>query len=76
MSACMLMRIQCMCECGPCTVTVCSVLKLTQQMVALLDELDKWITDIPPIDQPQRFGNKAFRDWFARLTEVGRQAGR
>ncbi|KAK7095461.1 serine/threonine-protein phosphatase 2A activator-like [Littorina saxatilis] len=42
---------------------------LTKEILALLDELERWIVDIPPIDQPQRFGNKAFRDWYARLTE-------
>lgn len=36
----------------------------------LLDTLDQWITDIPPIEQPQRFGNKAFRTWWSNLKEV------
>lgn len=36
----------------------------------LLDTLNSWIDDIPPIDQPQRFGNKAFRSWHAQLVEV------
>lgn len=40
-----------------------------QKLIDMLDEMEKWISDIPPIDQPQRFGNKAFRDWYARLTE-------
>ena len=36
----------------------------------LCDELDgiaKWVTDIPPLDQPMRFGNQAFRTWHKRL---------
>lgn len=36
----------------------------------MLEEMEKWVQDFPPIEQPQRFGNKAFRDWFARLSEV------
>lgn len=45
------------------------VAPLIERSVGMLDELDAWIADIPPIEQPQRFGNKAFRDWFARLSE-------
>ncbi|XP_065829499.1 serine/threonine-protein phosphatase 2A activator-like isoform X2 [Oscarella lobularis] len=39
----------------------------TRHLVDLLSKLDKWIDEIPPIDQPQRFGNKAFRTWHERL---------
>lgn len=35
----------------------------------LLETLDKLINDIPPIEQPQRFGNKAFRAWWSYLKE-------
>ncbi|OQR95096.1 serine/threonine-protein phosphatase 2A regulatory subunit B' [Achlya hypogyna] len=35
----------------------------------LLATLDSWIDDIPPIAQPMRFGNKAFRDWYDRLAQ-------
>ncbi|XP_076454566.1 serine/threonine-protein phosphatase 2A activator-like [Babylonia areolata] len=42
---------------------------LSQQILVLLGELEKWVDEIPPIDQPQRFGNKAFRDWYQRLVE-------
>jgi len=31
--------------------------------------MDTWIDEIPPIDQPQRFGNKAFRTWCGKLEE-------
>ncbi|KAK6196227.1 hypothetical protein SNE40_001492 [Patella caerulea] len=39
------------------------------KLLELLEQLDKWLDEIPPIDQPQRFGNKAFRDWFLKLQE-------
>lgn len=26
--------------------------------------------DIPPIDQPMRYGNKAFRTWLDKVREV------
>lgn len=47
------------------------VLQTVEKLLELLGILDTWIDEIPPIDQPQRFGNKAFRDWFKRLEEVG-----
>ncbi|KAG6888007.1 hypothetical protein C0992_009920 [Termitomyces sp. T32_za158] len=39
----------------------------------LLDTLDLWIDEIPPLQSPQRFGNLAFRTWGARLEEVGQR---
>ncbi|XP_077986532.1 serine/threonine-protein phosphatase 2A activator-like isoform X2 [Glandiceps talaboti] len=39
------------------------------KLVDMLTMLSRWIDEIPPIDQPQRFGNKAFRDWYKRLQE-------
>ena len=36
----------------------------------MLDTMNSWIDEIPPTDQPQRFGNKAFRTWCNRLEEV------
>ncbi|KAF9448492.1 Phosphotyrosyl phosphatase activator [Macrolepiota fuliginosa MF-IS2] len=39
------------------------------QIMALLDTLDGWVEDIPPLNIPQRFGNLAFRTWGARLEE-------
>ncbi|CAL1289113.1 unnamed protein product [Larinioides sclopetarius] len=46
-------------------VTSENVTKLHQ----LLEILDKWIDEIPPIEQPQRFGNKAFRTFYTKLKE-------
>jgi serine/threonine-protein phosphatase 2A activator len=39
-------------------------------MVSLLDKLDVWIEETPPIEQPQRFGNQAFRTWYKKVKEV------
>ncbi len=38
-------------------------------MVKLLDSLEEWVEDFPPLSQPMRFGNRAFRDWHARLVD-------
>ncbi|KAG8447995.1 hypothetical protein GDO86_015190 [Hymenochirus boettgeri] len=39
------------------------------KLLTLLDTLDHWIDEIPPVDQPSRFGNKAFRTWYAKLEQ-------
>lgn len=41
-----------------------------EKLVALLDTLDRWIDETPPVDQPSRFGNKAYRTWYAKLDQV------
>lgn len=40
-------------------------------MIDVMVELNGWIDEIPPLVQPSRFGNKAFRIWFDRLCKVG-----
>ena len=34
-----------------------------------LEKADKWIDEIPPIEQPMRFGNKSFRTWYEKVKE-------
>lgn len=36
----------------------------------MLDTFDHWIEEIPPIQQPMRYGNKAYRIWNDRLVKV------
>ncbi|KAF8638959.1 hypothetical protein AX17_001820 [Amanita inopinata Kibby_2008] len=43
--------------------------KAISSLIGLLDTLDEWIDDIPPLESPQRFGNLAFRAWGKRLEE-------
>lgn len=40
-----------------------------RSLAAMLDEMERWVDEIPPIEQPMRFGNKAFRLWHVRLAE-------
>ncbi|OQR70706.1 serine/threonine-protein phosphatase 2A activator-like [Tropilaelaps mercedesae] len=37
------------------------------KLISLLDTLDQYIAETPPVQQPARFGNAAFRTWFAKL---------
>jgi serine/threonine-protein phosphatase 2A activator len=38
-----------------------------QSLVALLDELDAWVDEVPPARHSVRYGNPAYREWHARL---------
>uniref|UniRef100_A0A8C3IDX8 Serine/threonine-protein phosphatase 2A activator n=1 Tax=Chrysemys picta bellii TaxID=8478 RepID=A0A8C3IDX8_CHRPI len=40
-----------------------------EKLMELLDTLDRWIDETPPVNQPSRFGNKAFRTWYAKLDQ-------
>lgn len=39
-------------------------------LTSFFDDLIKLITEIPPVAQPMRFGNKAFRQWHQHVCEV------
>lgn len=41
-----------------------------EKLLVLLGTLDRWIDETPPEDQPSRFGNKAYRTWYAKLDQV------
>ena len=49
----------------------CSQSPVINDVIGMLNEFDEWITQIPPTEQPQRFGNKSFRIWHERLKENG-----
>ena len=40
------------------------------KLLGTLDQLSNWIDEIQPMEQQQRFGNKAFRDWYDRVTKL------
>ncbi|KAK7691199.1 hypothetical protein QCA50_006302 [Cerrena zonata] len=41
----------------------------TTSLIGLLNTLDTWIDEIPPLPTPQRFGNLAFRTWGKKLED-------
>lgn len=41
-----------------------------KRLTALLDRLFEIVKECPPINQPQRFGNKAFKNWYEILKSV------
>lgn len=38
-----------------------------EPIYAYLEKLSNWIDEVPPIEQPMRFGNKAFRIWLDKV---------
>lgn len=51
----------------------CPPSPIIDNVVQMLNEFDEWITQIPPTEQPQRFGNKSFKIWHERLQQNGVQ---
>ncbi|ESN96327.1 hypothetical protein HELRODRAFT_163378 [Helobdella robusta] len=47
----------------------CPLSETVEGLLELLKTMDVWLDEIPPLDQPQRYGNKAFRDWFKKVQE-------
>lgn len=45
----------------------CKVSSNVKKIMTVLQELDNYINDFPPIEQPQRFGNIAFKDWIHKV---------
>lgn len=46
------------------------IFKNIQKILDMIKILSNWIDEIPPIQQPQRFGNQSFRTWFTKVKEV------
>ena len=42
----------------------------TVKLVHLLETLSTWVDNIKPVEQQQRFGNRAFKEWHNKLIEV------
>lgn len=40
-----------------------------EKVMDLLRQLEAWVQDFPPLQQPMRFGNRAFKNWHARLRD-------
>ncbi|XP_047495071.1 serine/threonine-protein phosphatase 2A activator-like [Penaeus chinensis] len=51
----------------------CKTNDVVTGILKMLDTLSQWIDEIPAVDQPQRYGNKAFRDFYARMKEKGEE---
>ncbi|XP_076890067.1 uncharacterized protein LOC143541034 [Bidens hawaiensis] len=47
----------------------CHVSNATASIVSILQTLTQSVDQIPPLPQSSRYGNLAYRDWHARMTE-------
>ena len=41
-----------------------------QALYDYLSKLDTWLDEVPPVEQPMRFGNKAFRTWVDKIVSA------
>lgn len=48
----------------------CPISPVSKGILNIIEALNKMVEETPPIDQPQRFGNKAFRNWYEKLKTV------
>ncbi|KAH7941933.1 hypothetical protein HPB49_018588 [Dermacentor silvarum] len=49
------------------------VSEVTSGLLSVLDTLDRWVRETPPVNQPQRFGNTAFRTWLRKVNDESRR---
>jgi serine/threonine-protein phosphatase 2A activator len=42
-------------------------------LVEVLDQLQQWVVEIPPVQQSLRYGNPAYRTWWARMADTAEQ---
>ena len=43
---------------------------VVDKLIKMIEKLSNWVDEVQPIEQPQRFGNKAFRTWWERIRDV------
>ncbi|TDG53565.1 hypothetical protein AWZ03_000380 [Drosophila navojoa] len=43
--------------------------EVLRKLLGLIDSLEQLVEQHPPLEQPQRFGNKAYRDWSRAMQE-------
>lgn len=48
----------------------CHTSDIAKKLFDLIQKLNQIMEEHPPIEQPQRFGNKAFRNWFETVKNV------
>ena len=47
----------------------CQVSPVLQRFLGVLDMMESWLIEIPPLQQPMRYGNMAFRDYGKKLLD-------
>ncbi|CAK0782979.1 hypothetical protein CVIRNUC_006174 [Coccomyxa viridis] len=49
----------------------CTMSPPVEALVTALQQMSAWVDDIPPQQQSLRYGNPAYRVWFAKVAEAG-----
>lgn len=50
---------------------VLSLSSVLYSLLSLIETLDKWIDEIPPLPHSSRYGNPAYRSWHGKLSDEG-----
>lgn len=59
----------CVCIQGKTLSYNCQMSSCIQKLVEMLEKLEKLAIETPPIVQPQRFGNAAFKIWYQKIND-------
>ncbi|KAG5676217.1 hypothetical protein PVAND_006066 [Polypedilum vanderplanki] len=59
----------CMCIQGKSLQQKCNISPPVQKLLDMLNKLEKLAIETPPVDQPSRFGNIAFRTWYQKMKD-------
>ena len=54
----------------PALTDIAAICQVVKSIAEMLSQLESWVDEIPLDTRAQRFVNRAFRDWGARLQEV------
>lgn len=57
----------CMCIQGKSLSNKCQMSPTVEKLLDMLQKVEQLAMETPPVDQPQRFGNTAFRAWYQKL---------
>ena len=60
----------CVCVQGKSLKYSCQVSTAVQKLLDVLSDMEKLLTETPPILTVQRFGNQAFKEWYEKVKDV------
>lgn len=59
----------CMCIQGKTLSYKCQVSPVVQKLLDMLQKFEQLAIETPPVAQPQRFGNSAFKSWYQKVND-------
>jgi serine/threonine-protein phosphatase 2A activator len=50
--------------------TECPKTEIISNLVSVIETIEIWFEEIPPVDHTGRFGNPSYRTWFKKVEQV------